>query len=68
MERGVHSVANITRRDAEEFLALAAEVPIATVVDLYPVRDVNIALNRLKTGEVDGGSGTHDLVGRAVDR
>jgi propanol-preferring alcohol dehydrogenase len=54
MERGIRSVANFTRRDAEEFLALAGEIPITTVVDTYPLSDVNIALNRLKTGEVDG--------------
>ena len=53
-ERGVRSVANFTRQDATEFLALAAEVPIETVTDPYPLRDVNIALGRLKAGEVDG--------------
>ena len=54
MERGIRSVANFTRRDAEEFLQLAAEIPITTVVDPYPLSDVNVALHRLKTGEVDG--------------
>ena len=54
MERGVRSVANFTRADAEEFLELAAEIPIETVVDPYPLADVNIALGRLKSGEVDG--------------
>ena len=54
MERGVRSVANFTRRDAEEFLALAGQIPITTVVDTYPLSDVNIALNRLKTGEIGG--------------
>lgn len=54
MERGIRSIANFTRKDAEEFLALAAEIPIRTVVDPYPLRDVNIALGRLKSGEVDG--------------
>lgn len=54
MERGVRSVANFTRRDAEEFLQLAAEIPIETVPDLYPLPDVNVALRRLKTGDVDG--------------
>ena len=54
MERGIRSVANFTRQDANEFLALAAEIPIETVTDRYPLRDVNIALGRLKAGEVDG--------------
>jgi len=54
MERGVRSVANFTRQDATEFLALAADIPIVTVTDRYPLRDVNIALGRLKAGEVDG--------------
>ena len=54
MERGIRSVANFTRRDATEFLALAAEIPIETVPDRYPLPDVNIALARLKAGEVDG--------------
>ncbi len=54
MERGVRSVANFTRSDAEEFLALAGEIPIKTVVDPYPLADVNIALGRLKNGDVNG--------------
>ncbi len=54
MERGVRSVANFTRRDAQEFLDLAAEIPIRTVVDRYPLNDVNIALGRLKSGDIAG--------------
>ncbi len=54
LERGVRSVANFTRRDAEEFLALAVEIPIRTVVDVYPLADANAALGRVKQGEVDG--------------
>jgi propanol-preferring alcohol dehydrogenase len=54
MERGLRSVANFTRRDAEEFLALASEIPIKTFADPYPLADANIALNRLKQGDVDG--------------
>ena len=53
-ERSIRSVANFTRQDAEAFLSLAAEIPIQTVVDPYPLGDVNIALGRLKSGEVDG--------------
>jgi propanol-preferring alcohol dehydrogenase len=54
LERGVRSVANFTRQDAKEFLQLAAEIPISTVPDLYPLPDVNVALRRLKTGDVAG--------------
>lgn len=54
LERGVRSVANFTRRDAREFLALAAEIPIRTVVDGSPLADANEALGRVKHGEVDG--------------
>lgn len=54
LERGLRSVANITRSDAEEFLALAAEIPIATIADPYPLADANIALDRLKRGAVEG--------------
>jgi propanol-preferring alcohol dehydrogenase len=53
-ERGLRSVANFTRRDAEEFLALAIEIPIRTVVDVYSLADANVALDRLQRGEVDG--------------
>jgi propanol-preferring alcohol dehydrogenase len=53
-ERGLRSVANFTRRDAEEVLALAAEIPIRTVVDLHPLADANGALERLAAGDVDG--------------
>jgi propanol-preferring alcohol dehydrogenase len=53
-ERGVRSVANFTRRDAIEFLALAAEIPIRTVVDEYPLADANLALERLAAGDVSG--------------
>lgn len=53
-ERGLRSVANFTRRDAEEFLALAADIPVRTLVDPYPLADANIALVRLKRGQVEG--------------
>lgn len=54
LERGVRSVANFTRRDAAEFLALAAEIPIRTVVDMFPLASANEALDRLKHGDIDG--------------
>jgi len=53
-ERQLRSVANFTRRDAAEFLRLAAEIPIRTVPDVYPLADANLALIRLKEGLVAG--------------
>ncbi len=53
-ERQIRSVANFTRNDASEFLALAAEIPILTVPDVYPLSDANLALIRLKEGLVEG--------------
>lgn len=53
-ERTVRSVANLTRRDAEELLQLAAEIPIHTDVELYPLEEANCVLQRLKRAEVRG--------------
>ena len=53
-ERSLRSVANFTRADAQEFLDLAAAIPIQTVVDAYRMEDANLALARLKSGDVDG--------------
>jgi propanol-preferring alcohol dehydrogenase len=53
-ERALRSVANFTRSDAREFLALAAEIPLRTAVDEYPLVDANAALARLSAGEVEG--------------
>lgn len=53
-ERQLRSVANFTRQDAAEFLELAAEIPIRTVPDVYPLGDANLALIRLKEGLVEG--------------
>jgi propanol-preferring alcohol dehydrogenase len=53
-ERTVRSVANATRQDAEELLRLAAEIPIHTDVELYPLAEANAVLQRLKRGEVRG--------------
>ncbi len=53
-ERTVRSVANATRQDAHELLALAAEVPIRTDVELYPLEAANQALQRLKRSEIRG--------------
>lgn len=53
-ERSILSVANLTRQDGEEFLALAAEVPIRTHVSAMPLDQANEALGRLRSGEVEG--------------
>jgi propanol-preferring alcohol dehydrogenase len=53
-ERIVRSVANLTRRDGEEFLALAPRVPVHTTIETMPLATANQALERLRTGEVTG--------------
>jgi len=53
-ERMIRSVANNTRRDGEEFLSLAAEVPIHTMVQVYPLAEANRALNALKNDAISG--------------
>ncbi len=53
-ERVVRSVANLTRRDGEEFLALAPRVPVRTEVDELPLDRANEALDRLRRGQVRG--------------
>ena len=53
-ERTLCSVANLTRRDGEEFLALAPRVPVRTEVETLPLERANEALWRLRSGEVRG--------------
>jgi propanol-preferring alcohol dehydrogenase len=53
-ERVVRSVANLTRRDGEEFLRAAAQVPLRIEVERFPLMDANTALRRLRAGEVRG--------------
>jgi alcohol dehydrogenase, propanol-preferring len=53
-ERSVCSVANLTRRDGEELLALAPQVPVRTEVEVFPLEQANEALDRLRRGEVRG--------------
>ncbi len=53
-ERTVRSVANLTRRDAQEFLELAPRVPVRTEVEVHPLDDINGALDRLRSGAVNG--------------
>jgi propanol-preferring alcohol dehydrogenase len=53
-ERAVRSVANLTRRDGEEFLALAPRVPVRTAVQPFPLTQANEALSRLRSGHIRG--------------
>jgi len=53
-ERVIRSVANLTRRDGEELLALAPEVPVRTEVTTYPLAAANDALAYLREGRVTG--------------
>ncbi|MBI4491221.1 MAG: zinc-dependent alcohol dehydrogenase family protein [Chloroflexi bacterium] len=53
-ERVVRSVANLTRRDGEEFLALAPRVPIRTTVEPFLLEQANEALDRLRRGQLTG--------------
>jgi propanol-preferring alcohol dehydrogenase len=53
-ERAVRSVANLTRRDGEELLALAPTIPIRTEVETFTLEQANEALDRLRSGAVTG--------------
>ena len=53
-ERMIRSVANLTRQDGEEFLALAPQVPIRTSVTLYPLERTEDALSDLRAGAFEG--------------
>jgi propanol-preferring alcohol dehydrogenase len=53
-ERSIRSVANLTRRDGEEFMALAPRVPVRTEVREYPLAEANAALDDLRAGRLRG--------------
>lgn len=53
-ERVLRSVANLTRRDGESFLALAPKIPIRTQVQAFPLIQANEALQSLRSGEIQG--------------
>jgi len=53
-ERAVRSVANLTRRDGEEFLALAPRIPVRTEVEAFALARANEALDRLRSGRIRG--------------
>jgi alcohol dehydrogenase, propanol-preferring len=58
-ERVVRSVANLTRRDGEEFLALAPRVPVRTQVRSFALEQANEAIEHLRRGEVHGSAVLH---------
>jgi len=51
-ERVITSVANLTRRDGEEFFDIAPRVPIKTNTETFPLEDANIALDQFRSGEL----------------
>jgi alcohol dehydrogenase, propanol-preferring len=53
-ERMIRSVANNTRRDGEEFLRIAAKIPIRTRVQVFALAEANVALNTLKNDAISG--------------
>jgi alcohol dehydrogenase, propanol-preferring len=62
-ERVIRSVANLTRRDGEELLALAPKVPIRTEIQVFPLEQANDALDRLRGGRIRG-SAVLDVTGK----
>jgi propanol-preferring alcohol dehydrogenase len=53
-ERVIRSVANLTRQDGEEFLAIAPQVGVKTIVQTFPLEEANRALDELRAGKIQG--------------
>ncbi|MGH7794291.1 MAG: zinc-dependent alcohol dehydrogenase family protein [Candidatus Binatia bacterium] len=53
-ERSICSVANLTRRDGDEFMALAPRVPVRTAVQIFSLEEANEALTRLRASQIQG--------------
>jgi propanol-preferring alcohol dehydrogenase len=53
-ERAICSVANLTRRDGEQFLEIASRIPIKTKTEAFPLEKANTALDNFRTGRLDG--------------
>ena len=62
-ERSVRSVANLTRQDGEEFLALAPQVPVHTSVTPFPLEQANEALQALRQGALQGAAVLYNVAG-----
>jgi propanol-preferring alcohol dehydrogenase len=58
-ERVIRSVANNTRKDGEDFLRVAAEIPIRTRAQIFPLGEANRALNALKNDAIPGAAVLH---------
>ena len=54
MEKEIKTVANVTSRDLEEFLPIAAQIPLHVEVEQYRLEDANAALMALRSGHVRG--------------
>jgi propanol-preferring alcohol dehydrogenase len=53
-ERTITSVANLIRPDGEEFLTLAAQIPVRTETETFPLEEANKALEALRNGKLSG--------------
>jgi alcohol dehydrogenase, propanol-preferring len=53
-ERAICSVANLTRRDGEEFLEIAPRVPVKTQTEVFPLEETNAALEKFRSGKLKG--------------
>jgi propanol-preferring alcohol dehydrogenase len=53
-ERAIMSVANLTREDGREFMELAALMPLKTHTVTFPLKEANLALDRLRKGQIEG--------------
>ncbi|HET9824865.1 MAG TPA: alcohol dehydrogenase, partial [Chitinophagaceae bacterium] len=53
-ERVIRSVANLTRRDGEQFLKIAPQIPIKTETQIFPLHQANEALGDLRSGRIHG--------------
>src|SRR4030088_396178 len=53
-ERTICSVANLTRRDAEEFLQIAPRIPVRSQTETFPLEEANTALDKLRSGKLNG--------------
>jgi propanol-preferring alcohol dehydrogenase len=53
-ERVITSVANLTRRDGEEFFDIAPRVPVQTKTETFPLEQANTALDRFRAGKLKG--------------
>ena len=67
-ERTICSVANLTRRDGEEFLAIAPKVPVRTTIQTFPLTAANEAVNRLRQGKLPGAAVLCRFCGHRFDQ